>query len=206
MKVVILGKQGSGKSTQGELISRYFSIPHLDVGRVLREKAKKKNKLGKTIRKFMLKGLLLPDKLIGKIIRAELKKIGKGFVLDGFPRNLDQAKMLKDVDIALLLKIPDKIALKRLISRRVCSKCGEVYNLLSKKPKKDAICDKCRGKVVRRDDDNELVIKKRLNIYKKEIKPVINFYKKRKLLVAVNAEKPVEKIFEQISLILSKPE
>ena len=206
MKIVLLGKQGCGKGTQGILIAKKYKIPHIVIGDILRKLSKKQTKLGKQIKDLMAKGFLIPDEIPIKIILSKIKG-KKGFVLDGFPRNLKQVKALEKAkikfDVAILLHISDKTAIRRLSARRVCSKCKEVYNLITKKPKKKGICDKCKGKLVQREDDKPKAIRKRISIYKKQTKPVLDFYKKQGILKVVDGQGSPEKVFRGILLVLN---
>ncbi|MCH8987084.1 nucleoside monophosphate kinase [Patescibacteria group bacterium] len=205
MKIILLGKQGSGKGTQGKLIEKKYKIPHTNTGDIFREISKEKTKLGNKVRGLIDKGNLVPDEITIKIVLDKFKS-KRDFILDGFPRNIKQARALEQIgiDIAILLDISDEAAIRRLTSRRTCSKCEAIYNIITARPKKQGICDKCKNKLTQRKDDTEKAIRKRLKIYKKDTKPLIDFYKHKGILKTVNGELPTEKTFDDICVILDR--
>jgi len=200
MNFVLMGPQGSGKGTQGEMLAKKFKLPTVSAGALYRDNIKRKTKLGKLALKFTIKGVLGPNYLTNNMMKAELSKTkyNRGVILDGYPRSLNQAKFLskmRDIDLAILIDISQSETLKRLGGRRVCSKCGETYHVIIKKPKKDMICDKCGANLMRRADDYAKAIKQRLAVYRKETKPVIDYYKKEGKLIKINGQKPIKKVF-----------
>jgi len=202
MKLIILGKPGSGKGTQAQMISRIFKIPQIATGEILRKMEKENTPAAKFIKSRIDKGLFVPDKLAAEITARRLKKpdCKKGFVLDGFPRTISQAKALEKkmkIDKAIYLDVPDKLIVKRLSSRRECY-CGTVYNMTTNPPKRDEICDRCGRRLYRRKDDEPATIKKRLGIYNKLTKPVIDFYRKKKMLLKVDGAREIKIIFNDI--------
>lgn len=203
MKIILLGKQGCGKGTQGKLIARKYKIPLIVTGDMLREISKENSYLGRKIKKILDQGKFVPNKLTNKMILAKIKA-SKGFVLDGFPRNMEQKEAIQEVkiDVVFLIEISNSVAIKRLSSRRMCGNCNEVYNLLTKKPRQKGICDKCKDKLIQRTDDTEAAIKKRLELYKKETIPVLDFYKKQGILKKVNGENKQARVFRDIQKIL----
>jgi len=192
------------KGTQAKLLRKRYKIKHISVGELLRKEKRGKTKLGMKIKKIIDKGDLVPDKIVMDIVKKQL--VDK-FVLDGFPRDLSEAKSLDKLtklDHVFFLKVTRRVAVRRLSNRYMCD-CGMTYNLLTKKPKHDLKCDKCGGKLYRRADDEPKIIKERFKVYKKETKPVIKYYKKKKLLREVNAGKPESEVFKQIhNLIVNK--
>ncbi|MFQ3675194.1 MAG: adenylate kinase [Endomicrobiia bacterium] len=203
-RIIFLGPPGSGKGTQATVISKKFGLPHISTGEIFRKILKSNTKLSKKIKEYVTKGKLVPDTIVFSAIESVIKK-GTSFLLDGFPRNLAQAKMLEkklninnSIEKVFYFNISDKEVIKRLTSRRTCPSCGRNYNIISMKPKKDNLCDKCNTKLITRDDDKLDTVKKRLKVYKKDTKPLINFYKKKNLLVEINANKPVDEITKQI--------
>ncbi|MDP6642071.1 MAG: nucleoside monophosphate kinase, partial [Candidatus Nanoarchaeia archaeon] len=167
MRIVIIGPPGSGKGAQSELLQSRLKLKHISSGELLRKEIRKKTVIGKKINSLLKRGSLAPDKVIDKIITKTIR--GKNnFILDGYPRDLKQTKYLDKItkiDKVLLLKVPNSLIIKRLSSRRIC-KCGETFNLLTKKSKKKGICDKDNKKLYQRNDDKIDIIKKRLKIYK----------------------------------------
>jgi len=203
MNFIILGPQGSGKGTQAELLVARLKIPTISAGALYRDNISKKTKLGKLAEKFTKQGVLGPNYLTNNMMKAELSKprYKKGVILDGYPRNINQAKFLskiRDINWAVLINISQKETLKRLGGRRVCSRCGKTYHVINKRPKKDMICDKCRGKLIRRADDYPKAIKKRLAVYNRETKPVLDYYKKQGKLIKIDGAGSIKVIFKRI--------
>jgi len=210
MNIIFLGPAGSGKGTQAVLLSKYLNTPHISIGNLLKAEVRKGNDFGKKVEKFIKEGKMVPDKLVNPFIRNILasKDCDKGFILDGFPRNLKQAIFLdeelknlgKKIDKVFVLEIPEDVVIKRTIGRFKCGDCGTRYNEFFKKPKVEGKCDVC-GSVhfVRRVDDRaESVIHKRIEIYNKETKNIINYYDKKGLLYKINGVKDVESIALEI--------
>ncbi len=205
MRIVIIGPPGSGKGAQSELLQSKLKLKHISSGELLRNEIRKKTIIGKKINSLLKKGDLAPDKIIDKIITKTIRR-KNNFVLDGYPRDLKQTKYLDKItkiDKVLLLKIPSSLIIKRLSSRRIC-KCGETFNLLTKKPKKKGICDKDGKKLYHRDDDKKEIIKRRLKIYKNKTKPMINYYKNNNKLIIIDSSKPLKKVFNEIKNKLYK--
>jgi len=196
MKLILVGPQGSGKGTQAKLLSKKLKIPHISSGDLLRAA---KGRLRKEIDSYIVKGKLYPDEKMLALLkkRFEKKDCKNGFILDGFPRNLKQAKMLDSimkVDKVIEIDISDEEAIRRLSGRVVCEKCGAGFNNTTMPPKIAGVCDKCGGKLVHRADDTEKAIRKRLEIYHKETKPVLAHYK----AFRVNGEKDAKEVFSYI--------
>jgi len=209
MNIVMLGPQGSGKGTQAEFLSAKFRIPTVSAGALYRENIKRKTKLGKLAEKFTTKGILGPDSLTNKMIKDELSKpcYKNGVILDGYPRNLNQAKFLDkliNIGWVILIDISQAETIRRLSGRRVCSQCGQTYNIQAKKPKSKGICDKCKGKLIQRADDYPTAIKKRLRVYHQETKPVIDYYKKQGSLIKVNGSRSISVVYKSILKKLEK--
>ena len=200
---IILGPAGSGKGTQAKLLSEKYNIPHISTGVIFREIREQNTELGKKVREFVDNGILVPDEITNELIAKRLDEpdCQKGFVLDGYPRNLEQAEFLdkhKPVYKCIYLEVSDKECIKRMSARRVCSKCKADYNIICIKPKQEGICDKCSGELIHRDDDKPEAIKKRLEIYRKETEPLIDFYEKKGVLLRINGEQSIEKVFKDV--------
>ncbi|MDD5193031.1 MAG: nucleoside monophosphate kinase [Candidatus Nanoarchaeia archaeon] len=199
MKLIFIGPQGSGKGTQAEIISEELGIPHISTGDLFREA---EGEVKGQVDLYMQSGKLVPDELTLKILKQRISQpdCKKGFILDGFPRNINQVNLLKtitEIDKVIEITLSDFEALKRLEGRVSCEKCKEGYNLFTEpKPKNPLHCDLCGGRLVRRDDDNEQAIKKRLEIYHKETEPILNEYKD--ILIKINGEQNIEKITQDI--------
>jgi adenylate kinase len=200
--IIMLGPPGSGKGTQAERISEKFGWPQISTGNILRHAIENKTQLGLQARGYIDRGELVPDKVVDGIVSERLshKDCAKGFILDGFPRDLEQAKALEkitQIDAVFDIKVPDETLIKRLSARRVCD-CGETYHLIHNPPKKGGICDKCGKKVYQRKDDTEATISHRLSVYHQQTEPLISFYRKRNLLIEIDGIKNIEDIFASI--------
>ncbi len=197
MNIVFLGPPGSGKGTYASRIAPHLGIPHISTGDLLRDAVAKKTPVGNNAESYMKKGQLVPDGIIMQIIKERLSRpdAKPGFIFDGFPRTIEQADSLEKIrktEIVINLRIPDYVIIQKILARRTCEKCGNIYNIADIKfgkvnmppvsPKKPGICDKCRGKLVSRSDETEKIIKDRLDVYRKQTQPLIDYYTKKKLL------------------------
>jgi adenylate kinase len=206
-KILIFGPQGSGKGTQAELLSRNFGFVYISTGNIFRQEIKDKTKLGKLALKYVNVGKLVPDEIVNAIAIKAIRKPSaqkRGFVLDGYPRSLNQAKALAaetEVTDALLIDLSDKEAIFRISGRRVC-KCGRTYHIKFNPPKRKGVCDACGGKLFIRDDDQPAKIKRRLKIYHQEIKPVLQFYKEQGVLKVIDGSPPIPEVFKLVKKAL----
>lgn len=201
MNIIILGPQGSGKGTQSELLSKKLGVPNISAGQLCRDEANKKTTLGRKIKSIIDKGNLVPNDIVLKLLLKRLKKSRNGFVLDGYPRNKAQLEDMKKsikADIAVHINISDDEAVKRLSTRRQCSKCGAIYNVITMKPKAAGKCDKCGSALVQREDDKPSAIRRRLEIYHNETKVVFDYFAKKGILAEINGEQSVEKVLSDI--------
>ncbi|MCD6204277.1 MAG: adenylate kinase [Candidatus Marinimicrobia bacterium] len=197
MKLILLGPPGVGKGTQAQLLSEEYGIPQISTGDILRAAIRSGTGLGKRANEYMSKGELVPDDIMLGLIREKLfgEEPLDGFILDGFPRTLMQAKALNEMfaeydqtpDAVLSLEAEEELIMKRLSSRRICRNCGAVYNLITKPPKTEDLCDICNGPLYQRDDDKIETIKNRLEVYKKQTEPLIDFYQSTGLLISVQS-------------------
>ncbi|MBU1974866.1 MAG: adenylate kinase [Nanoarchaeota archaeon] len=207
MKLIILGPQGCGKGTQAKIIATDLGIPHISSGDLFRENIKQQTPLGLQAKTIMDKGDLVPDQVTNSMVKARLSKpdCANGFILDGYPRNIDQLKELlgyTDIDKALDVEISDDEAIKRVSGRLVCTNCGAGFHINFKKPEQEGVCDKCGGALNRRTDDEPEAIIKRLDIYHEKIKPIIEFLKEKGLLTIVNGSQSIEEVTRDIKLML----
>ncbi len=199
MKLLIIGPQGSGKGTQAQLISKKLQIPHISTGDLFREL---QGELKQEVNNYMNQGKLVPDELTIKILKQRLEQpdTEKGFILDGFPRNLNQTELLKqitDIDKVIEIDISDELAIKRITGRRLCKNCNINYNLITEpKPKNPSKCDKCQSPLIQRPDDTEEAVKKRLQTYHQETEPILNIYKNK--IIKVNGEQSIEDVDKEI--------
>lgn len=202
MNVVLLGSPGVGKGTLAKMLSEHFTIPHISSGDIIREEIRLKTKAGIESEPFVNKGLLVPDNIVIDLIRDRLKEddCKNGLVFDGFPRTIPQAEYLNEAGIkikkAIYFTASEKTIIERLSGRRICSKCRSIYHIKNIPSKKEGICDKCGSNLYQREDDKPEAIKKRLKIYENYIKPLIDYYKKKGLIVDINTEKPIPEIFK----------
>ena len=210
-KIILFGPPGAGKGTfSGQIKKVLLDIAHISTGDIFRENLKKETPLGLKAKEYMDKGELVPDEVTIGMVKERLNKEDarkNGFILDGFPRTLPQAKSLSeisDIDLFLLLDVSRDIITKRILGRYSCKSCGEIYNKYTLLPKKEGICNNCGAEIKfeQRSDDNEETLKNRLDAYEKNAKPIIKYYKKKKLLKKVNAENTLELTGEQIKAIL----
>lgn len=207
-RLVLLGPPGSGKGTQTERLCKDFGFTHISTGDLLREAVRNGTTLGIKAKKFMEAGDLGPDDLVIELVKLKLDNCPKGFVLDGFPRTLEQAKALQkmcDVDAAINLEVDEEDIVGRMINRRSCKKCGAVYNLLSNPPKKVGTCDKCGGELYQRSDDTEETVRARMKVYKERTLPLIAFYKKQGVLMNIDARGGIDKVYEMIAGKIRSP-
>ena len=207
VKIVMLGPPGAGKGTYATRIAPKLGIPTISMGDLLRA-AREDPEFGETIKKYQESGELVPDEIVIKILKKRLEQedAKNGYILDGFPRTLEQAKALEgitNIDVVINLDVPEDIIVKRLSSRRICPKCGAIYNLLYLKPKVDEICDKCGTKLIQRDDDKPEAIKERLRVYHEKTEPLIDFYKEKGILMTVTTDRINMPPEEQVEKIMS---
>jgi len=205
MKIILLGVPGSGKGTQGKLISKGYGIPQICMGDILRHIAEKGDEESCKIKEILAKGDLVPDSLTLSLIKKRVKQkdCEDGYILDGFPRDLNQAKKLKDIteiDKVLFIHLSEKDVIERITKRRICGECGKIYHL-THNPPKDGKCE-CGGHLEQREDDNELSVKERLKIYHEMTEPVIDFYKVEGNLIFIEGENTIKNIFRDIKKIL----
>jgi adenylate kinase len=191
MKLILLGPPGGGKGTQAKRIIEKMKIPQISTGDLLRAEAASGSALGRKLKEYMDSGKLGPDDLITQIIKDRVSKpdCAKGYIFDGYPRTMAQAEALgtfTSVDVVLNLKVADSEIVDRLTSRRTCKGCGAIYNLKNIPPKVAGKCDKCGGELFQRDDDNAATVGKRLKVYHEQTAPLIDYYKKKGLVVEVD--------------------
>jgi adenylate kinase len=203
MKLVFLGPPGAGKGTQAKILSKKLNIPHISTGDIFRENMKKQTELGKKAAEYTSKGLLVPDEITNAMVGQRLKQkdCERGFILDGYPRTIPQAKFLdsiQTIEKVINFGLSDDEIVKRISERRTCKYCDTVYHLTYKRPKQKGICDKCSGQLVQRDDEKPRVVKKRLEVYKKQTEPLIDYYKNKGMLINVDATPSIEKVHKKV--------
>ncbi len=216
MRIVLLGAPGAGKGTQCKRIVAKYGLLHLSSGDILRQEREAGTELGKKAQSFMDSGALVPDEIIVEMMAGAISKAPEsGFVLDGFPRTVNQAAQLdksltssgKKIDAVLNLKIDDKVVIKRMTGRRSCPKCGAVYHIENLKPKVNGICDGCGSKLIQRPDDTPEVVTNRLKTYHQQTKPVVGYYKKNGSVFDIDANSDADEVtalmFEHLDEMVS---
>ncbi len=203
MKLILLGAPGAGKGTQATRLAEHYSIPHISTGDIFRANLKAETPLGLKAKEYMDKGLLVPDELTVDLVmdRIAQEDCVNGYILDGFPRTLNQAAALDEkvaIDAAVDVEVPDEDIVKRMAGRRVCPNCGEPYHTEWKVPKKEGICDRCGAELIIRKDDEPETVLKRLTVYHDQTQPLIDHYGKQDKLVAVDGTLSVEEVTNAI--------
>lgn len=206
LNICLFGPQGSGKGTQAELLNKEFKIPIITPGTIFRRHIKEGTELGVQIEGIINAGQLVPNEIINRIIANRLNESDciSGFILDGYPRNKEQAQALAQftkLTHAILIDISDQVAQERIVNRRMCS-CGMTYHLMFKQPKKEGVCDECGEKIFQRGDDTKEALAKRLKIYHQETEPVYQQYEQQEIFHRVNGERLIEEVWEDVKKLV----
>lgn len=208
MRLVLLGPPGAGKGTQASAITKKYNIPHISTGDIFRLNIKEGTDLGKKAKEYMDKGLLVPDDIVVSIVKDRLTKddCKDGFLLDGFPRTVNQAdaldieleKMGFKLDKVINIDVEKDELINRAIGRRICKKCGATYHVEFNPPKQSGKCDVCGEGLYQRDDDTEETVSRRIEVYLKETKPLIDYYTKKGIILNIDGKQSIEKVYEDI--------
>ena len=208
MRLVFLGAPGAGKGTQATKLARKLGIPHISSGDLLREAAKENSPLARELKKYLDTGQLIPDEMMNKDIRTRLSNLdaSKGFILDGYPRTVAQARALQEelngknleLNGVVFFNLPKEKAVERLSGRRACKNCSYSYHLKYKPPDKEGVCDNCGGMLYRRDDDNPEIIRKRFVEFEKKTADLIAFYRDKNLLIEIDASSESKEIYAKM--------
>lgn len=208
MRIILLGPPGAGKGTQAKRDSRKYNIPHISTGDIFRKNIKEGTELGKKAKGYIDQGLLVPDELTVGLVtdRIAQSDCEKGFMLDGFPRNVAQAQhldeYLKEVGISLdkvvNIEVDKDILVGRAVGRRICKSCGATYHVEFNPPKVDGVCDVCGGELYQRADDNEETVSKRIQVYLDETKPLVNYYSEEGIIANINGQQSIDNVFGDI--------
>ena len=212
MKIVFMGPPGAGKCTQAEKIVENYQIPHISTGDMFRKAIKDQTELGMEAKRYMDQGALVPDHVTIGIVKDRLSESDckSGFLLDGFPRTVDQAKALDEIltsldskiDYVINIDVDLDILKERLTGRRICRSCGATYHMIFNPPKNADVCDKCGGELYQRKDDNEETVGNRLNVYVSQTKPLLDYYSLAGNLVNINGQQSIDLVFEEIREVL----
>ena len=215
-ELIFMGPPASGKGTQTKKLAAETGLVHVDTGSLLREAMAKGTEAGKIAKDYVEKGALVPVEVVAQIIKDRLKQddVQKGFILDGFPRSIEQAEMLddmlKEIDNGkevqtkvIYFEIPIENLMERIIYRRSCPKCGAIYNLKTMPIKQEGICDACGSELVQRKDDTEEIAKKRFDTYFEQTAPLIDFYSNRGLLVKLDATGSIDEIYNKLKEVIA---
>ena len=208
MRLILLGAPGAGKGTQAKKLSEKYGIPKISTGDILREARQKGTALGLKAKSYMDSGQLVPDDVVIGIVEEKLKDKDcvKGWILDGFPRTLQQAQALDriltgirtSIGHVLNFEIAEEKIIKRISGRRSCESCQSAYHIYFNLPKKDGVCDSCGGRLIQRNDDKEETVRERLKVYQEKTQPLVNYYSERSLLKKIEADDDIENVFTRI--------
>lgn len=208
LRLVLLGPPGAGKGTQASAIVKKYNIPHISTGDIFRANIKMGTELGKKAKAYMDQGLLVPDELVVSIVKDRLMEedCKNGFLLDGFPRTVNQGealdKELREMGLKLNkvinIDVEKEILIERAIGRRICKECGATYHIKFNLPKTEGICDDCGGELFQRNDDKVETVEKRIEVYHEQTKPLIDYYTEKRLILNVDGTKPIDLLFEEI--------
>lgn len=216
MNIILLGPPGAGKGTQAEIIAKELNIPHISTGDIFRDNISKQTPLGREAKKYIDKGALVPDNITNKMVEHRLLKddCKRGFLLDGYPRTINQAQFLKsalgehgkDIDMVIEISLDEGEVLKRLSNRRVCQECKIVYHLINHPPRQAGVCDACGANLYHRTDDKKEIIMNRLKVYNEQTKTLVDFYAKENKLIKVKGENDIDAVSRKIILTITRRE
>ena len=198
-RILLLGPPGAGKGTQAKRLTAEYDLDHITTGDALRQNKEMETEYG-TPGEYMDAGELVPDPVVNEIVVAALED-ADGFVLDGYPRNLDQAEFLSeetDLDHVVFLSVPEDVLVERLTGRRVCDDCGANYHVEFDQPEEEGVCDECGGELIQREDDTEDTVRERLRVYRENTEPVVEHYREEGTLVEVSGEGTPDEVFEEL--------
>ncbi len=211
MRVILLGPPGCGKGTQGELIEKKYGFPKISTGDLLRREVQEKTTLGEMAKAEMNQGELVKNDIVIEMIKHKIFQpdCKRGYILDGFPRNLSQARRLEEIEekhqeIVIDIHLSEQALIQRLSARKICSSCRAIYNLLARNPRKEETCDICGSELIQREDDVPEVIKERLKVYHEQTEALIDYYSRKKVYFRIDGEGKIETVSKDIYSILDR--
>ena len=217
MNILIMGGPGAGKGTMSAKIVEKYNVCHISTGDIFRSEIGNQTELGMMAKSYMDKGLLVPDEVTNQMVKSYLENLEdkkNGFLLDGYPRTIDQAKAFDAlsegsdlvIDTVIAMELDFSVLSGRITGRRLCRNCGEIYHMVTKPPKQEGVCDNCGGELYQRKDDTEESLKVRLDEYSRQTEPVLDFYEKKGLVKHINADQPIEKVWQDVQAALESAE
>lgn len=207
MNIVLMGPPGAGKGTQAVRIAETYGIPHISTGDIFRATVKAGTALGAELQQYMSQGLLVPDEITIRIVHERLQRpdCAPGFLLDGFPRTIEQAIALDEtldansIDMVISIEVPSEELIRRLTGRRVCQSCGATYHVDFNPPQAEGICDQCGKELHQRVDDTIATVKNRLEVYNRQTEPLIAYYREQDKLVSIDGSQAIDQVFQDIT-------
>lgn len=217
MNILIMGGPGAGKGTMSAKIVEKYNVCHISTGDIFRSEIGNQTELGMMAKSYMDKGLLVPDEVANQMVKSYLENLEdkkNGFLLDGYPRTIDQAKAFDAlsegsdlaIDTVIAMELDFSVLSGRITGRRLCRNCGEIYHMVTKPPKQEGVCDNCGGELYQRKDDTEESLKVRLDEYSRQTEPVLDFYEKKGFVKHINADQPIEKVWQDVQAALESAE
>ena len=217
LNILIMGGPGAGKGTMSAKIVEKYNVCHISTGDIFRSEIGNQTELGMMAKSYMDKGLLVPDEVTNQMVKSYLEHLEdkkNGFLLDGYPRTIDQAKAFDAlsegsdlaIDTVIAMELDFSVLSGRITGRRLCRNCGEIYHMVTKPPKQEGVCDNCGGELYQRKDDTEESLKVRLDEYSRQTEPVLDFYEKKGLVKHINADQPIEKVWQDVQAALESAE
>lgn len=212
-----MGGPGAGKGTMSAKIVEKYNVCHISTGDIFRSEIGNQTELGMMAKSYMDKGLLVPDEVTNQMVKSYLENLEdkkNGFLLDGYPRTIDQAKAFDAlsegsdlaIDTVIAMELDFSVLSGRITGRRLCRNCGEIYHMVTKPPKQEGVCDNCGGELYQRKDDTEESLKVRLDEYSRQTEPVLDFYEKKGVVKHINADQPIEKVWQDVQAALESAE
>jgi len=209
LRLVFIGPPSVGKGTYAKILSKKYNIPHISTGDIFREEIAKGSELGLRVKPYVERGVLVPDEIVVEVVKSILQSplCSRGFILDGYPRTVRQAEELDkivSVDVVFLFEAPLEVIVERVSGRLICPKCGAIYNISWRPPRRPGICDVCGTPLIRRRDDEPELVRERYQLYRQTLTPVVEYYRRRGILVEINAARDASLVVSDIERILAK--